>query len=48
MRAYDTTCCLRYIPVMTAGLGSMERSVSGPHTSEVDVETTVVTATRGR
>ena len=47
MRADGITCRSRYIPVLTAGHGGMERSVGGPHTDVVDVEATVVTATRG-
>ena len=47
MHAVGTTCHSRYNPVVTTGLCSMERSVGGPHTDVVDVETTVVTATKG-
>ena len=46
MRADGTTCCSSYNPVVTTGLCCMERSVGGSHTDEVDVETTVVMATR--
>ena len=47
MSADDMTCRLRHIPVVTVGLSGTERSVGGPHTGIVGVETTVVTATRG-
>ena len=47
MRVNGMTCCSRYIPVVTAGLSGMERSMGGPNTDIVSVETTVVTATRG-
>ena len=47
MFADGMTCRLRHIPVVTVGPGDMERSEGGPHTDIVDVETMVVTATRG-
>ena len=47
LRTDDTTCRLGDMPVLTAGLGSTERSVGGRHTDVVNVETTFVTATMG-
>ena len=47
MRADGTTCHSRYNPVVTTGLCATERSMCGPHTDVVDVETMVVMATRG-
>ena len=37
MRADGTTCQSRYIPVVTVGLGGMERRVGGQHTDIVSV-----------
>ena len=49
MRADGMTCRLRYSPVVTKGLCGTERIVAGdPHSIVAGVETTVVTATRGR
>ena len=49
MCADGTTFRLRHIsdPVETEDLGGMERTADGPHTDEVGVETTTVSATRG-
>ena len=47
IHADGMTCRPRHIPVATVGPGGMERREGGPHTDAVDVETTVVTATRG-
>ena len=46
VHADGVTCCSRYIPVVTAGLGGTGRSVGSPHSDVVNVETTVVSATR--
>ena len=35
MRADGTTCHSKYIPVVTVGLGGMERGVGGQHTDIV-------------
>ena len=48
MRADGMTCHSRYSPVVAKGLCGTERIVGGPHSVVADVETTVVTATRGR
>ena len=37
MRADGTTCHLRYIPVVTVGLGGMEQSLGSPYTDIVSV-----------
>ena len=47
MHADCMTCRSRQIPVVTLSLGGTERSEGGPHTYVVDVESTVVMATRG-
>ena len=47
MRADGMTCCLRHISVVRVGPSGTERREGGPHTDVVDVETTIVTATRG-
>ena len=44
--ADGTTCHPRYITVVTVGPSCTERNEGGPHKDVVDVETTVVTATR--
>ena len=49
MHADGMTCRLRYSPVVTKGPCGTERIVaSDPHSVVAGVETTVVTATRGR
>ena len=41
------TCHPRQTPVVIVGLGGLEWCEGGPHKDEVDVGTTVMTATRG-
>ena len=48
MRADGMTCRSGYSPVVTTGRSGTERIVGGQHSVVAGVETTVVTATRGR